>query len=65
MATQRGYYREEMERAIANLEMALTHLSRVVAAYQEAHPEVSDPIKACGDGIVAIAEVIQQIHETV
>lgn len=65
MATKRGYYLEEIDRAISNLEMALTHIARVVEAYKEAHPDISDAAKSCGDGIVVIGETLQQIHEMI
>jgi hypothetical protein len=65
MATQRGYYREELERTITNLEMALTHIARVVEAYQEAHPEISDKAAECGNALLMVAEVIQSIHESI
>ncbi len=65
MATARGYYREELQRAIDNLEMALTHLARVVDAYKEAHPEISDKVLECGNGLVMIAEIIRSIHESI
>lgn len=65
MATKRGYYREELERAVDNLEMALTHLSRVVAAYAAAHPDISAQVKMAGDAIVEIALVLKKIHDTI
>ena len=65
MATQRGYYREEMERAANNINMALTHLVRVVEAYAEAHPEVSQAITAAGDGLVVARDVILQVREAI
>lgn len=65
MATMRGYYLEEFDRATNNLEMCLTHLARIVEAYKEAHPEVSNPVKECGDAIVIIAETLIKIKETI
>lgn len=65
MASARGYYKEEMKRAIDNLEMALTHLARVVEAYQAPHPEISEKIRECGDGLVMIAEIIRSVEESV
>ena len=65
MASARGYYKEEMKRSIDNIEMALTHLARVIEAYRKAHPEISEKIKECGDGLVMIAEIIRSIEETV
>lgn len=65
MATQRGYYREELERSVANIEMALTHLTRVIEAYEKAHPEISQKVAECGEGLVVIAEVIGSIHDAI
>lgn len=65
MASARGYYKEEMNRSIDNIEMALTHLARVVEAYQQAHPEIAEKIKECGDGLVMIAEIIRSVEESV
>lgn len=65
MATQRGYYKEELDRAIKNLEMSLTHLSRVIEAYSEAHPDIAAKVAECGEGIVTIAEVIASINEVI
>lgn len=65
MATKRGYYREELERAVDNLEMALTHIARVVTAYQEAHPEVSQVAESAGNAIVEVAIVLKKLHESI
>ena len=65
MATQRGYYREEMERATNNIEMALTHLTRVMDAYRDAHPDISEAIKQCCDAIVMVGETVLSIHDSV
>lgn len=65
MATKRGYYREEMERAVSNLEMALTHLVRVGGAYSEAHPEVTEKINEVCEALVTIGEIIQSIHDNI
>lgn len=65
MATQRGYYKEELRRSIDNIEMALTHLARVVAAYQEAHPDIAKSVRECGDALVTVGEVITKIEERI
>ncbi len=65
MATARGYYKEELDRSIANLEMALTHLARVIDAYKEHHPDIAEKIKECGDGLVMIAEIIRSVNESI
>lgn len=65
MATKRGYYRGEMLRAIDNIEMALTHITRVIDAYKDPHPEVSETAKQCGDALVMVAETILKLHESV
>lgn len=65
MATKRGYYREELQRSKDNLEMSLTHLYRVIEAYQEAHPEISEQVGMIGNAIVEIAEAIQQLHDSI
>ena len=65
MATQRGYFKEELDRSVANIEMALTHLSRVIEAYSEAHPDIALKIAECGEGLVTIAEVIHSVNEAI
>lgn len=65
MATQRGYYREELLRAINNLDMGQTHLARVVIAYEEAHPEVSIPIAQVFDAITEMRAVITKVYESI
>lgn len=65
MATRRGYFREELLRSKDNLEMALTHLVRVRDAYEQQHPEVSDKVQLIGDAIVAAAEAIQTLHDSI
>lgn len=65
MATQRGYYKEELKRSVDNIEMALTHLDRVINAYKEAHPEISDLVQACGDALVMVADNLNKINETI
>ncbi len=65
MATKRGYYREELERAVDNLEMALTHLSRIIDAYKDAHPEIAQTVFMTGEGLVTAAEVLKKIHDQI
>ena len=65
MATERGYYKEELDRSIHNLEMALTHLSRVMEAYEKPHPEIATQVTECGEAIVLIAETIGKINESI
>lgn len=65
MATERGYYREEMLRAVNNIEMALTHLTRLVIAYEKDHPDISNQIKQVCEGLVMCGEVVTQIHDQI
>lgn len=65
MATERGYYREEMERSIKNIEMALMHLTRVINKYAEPHPEIASQVQECGEALVLIGEAIQSIHDSI
>lgn len=65
MATKRGYYREEMLRAIDNIEMALTHLSRIIEAFAPQHPEIASQVKELGDAMVEIAEILKAIHDKI
>lgn len=65
MATQRGYMRSELLRAIENITMALTHLARIVDAYKVHHPEVSQYAQNIGDALVTIAENIQSLHDSI
>ncbi len=65
MATERGYYRAEMERAINNIEMALTHIARIVEAYRMAHPDISSQANEIGEALVLIGDAIQALHDSV
>jgi hypothetical protein len=65
MATKRGYYRSELLRSIKNIEMALTHLLRVVEAYSGPHPEVAIQAGQIGQSLAMIAELIQQLHDDI
>ncbi len=65
MATKRGYYREELERAISNIEMALTHLVRVIEAYQGPHPEIAEQVLSAGEGLEMAGEIIKKVHEQI
>lgn len=65
MATKRGYYRAELERSIDNIEMALTHLARVVDAYKEHYPDISSKVEELGNALVTIAELIRSVHDAI
>jgi hypothetical protein len=65
MATRRGYYRAEMKRAVANIEMALTHLVRLIEPYSQAHPEISSAIEDICSALVAIGEAIEKVHDSI
>lgn len=65
MATTRGYMLQELDRANVNIEMALTHLARVIAAYEKYHPEISEQVRTCGDALVTVAETIKSIHDSI
>jgi len=65
MATRRGYYRAELLRAIENIVMALTHLTRVVDAYAKDYPEISKYTQQIGEALVVIAENIQSLHDSI
>lgn len=65
MATKRGYYREELERSVDNIEMSLTHLARVIEAYEQDHKDISDIIRQAGNALVEVANVIQRVHDQI
>ncbi len=65
MATRRGYYRGELLRAVENITMALTHLTRIVEAYEKDYPEISHHVQEIGDAMVAIADLIKALHDTI
>lgn len=65
MATRRGYFLEELQRAKENLEWSLTHLARIVEAYQEPHPEIANQATEIGNAIVMIADAIQKLHDSI
>jgi len=65
MATKRGYYREELKRAQDNLEMCLTHISRVIDAYKDDHPDIADHALQVGDMIVYLIQAIETIRQEI
>lgn len=65
MATQRGYYRSELLRAIENIAMCLTHLARIVDAYALHYPEISQQAQNIGDVLVNCAEKIKELHDNI
>lgn len=65
MATRRGYYRAELLRAVDNIEMALTHLSRVVDAYAPDYPEIAKYVQQIGDALVIITDNIKSLHDSI
>lgn len=65
MSTARGYYREELRRAINNICMCLTHLERVEKAYKEYHPEISQSVYALITLLITIAETLEEIHDQI
>lgn len=65
MASKRGYYKEELRRSIDNIEMALTHLTRVIEAYNKDHPEISNPVSECGNALVLVGETLGKIEESI
>lgn len=65
MATQRGYYRSELLRALNNIAMALTHLARLVEAYSVDHPEIAEQLTQACEGLSMVAEVVLKIHDSI
>lgn len=55
---ERQTYRQELDRAIGNLDWALEHLRRMAVAYQEHHPEVSEVCELAAIGLVTTQELI-------
>jgi hypothetical protein len=65
MATRRGYYRAELERANNHVEIILMHLARVLEAYGPQHPEIALMAEEIGDALVKVHEAIYKIHEMI
>ncbi len=65
MATMRGYYRAELLRAITNIEMALTHMVRIVAAYADQHPEIANQAAEICEGLEIAGRAIQALHDSI
>lgn len=65
MATQRGYYREELERATKNIDMCFVHLVRVLEAYAVPHPEIASQVQVAGDGLDMVRSIIVKIHDSI
>ena len=63
MATQRGAMLAEMDRSIANITMALTHLDRVGDAYIEHYPEVTMAILAICETLIMSGDIIEKLKE--
>lgn len=65
MATKRGYYRAELLRAIDNIEMALTHITRIIEAYEKDHKDVSQMATQIGQMLVTVGELVQRLHDSI
>jgi hypothetical protein len=61
----RKAYKRELERVISNLEWALTHLARVVDAYEQDHPDISQAAETIGHGIAIAADATQKLNERI
>lgn len=61
MATKRGYLKEELRRAVNNIDSAKLHLSRVGEAFEDVYPVVSRAVALL---IATLNEVITIINKT-
>lgn len=57
----RQTYRQELDRAIGNLDWAMEHVRRMSVAYQEHHPEVSEVCELAGGGLMAVQELLTNL----
>jgi hypothetical protein len=57
-ANVRQHYRQELDRAVGNLDWCLEHLRRMAVAYQEHHPEVTEVCELAAIGTITVQELV-------
>jgi hypothetical protein len=57
--------RQEMRRAIGNLEWALEHLARVIITYKDEHPEIAAPLVDAAQTLEIVISTVQAVEENV
>ena len=55
--------KQELKRAIGNLEWALDHLARVIIVYKDEHIEVAAPLVDAATALEAVIEVIKTVDD--
>lgn len=65
MATKRGYYLQELERAKDNLNLIFTHVYRFEQAYRPAHPELADVALSIIETLSLIDDTLQKLHDSI
>ena len=57
----RQTYRQELDRAIGNLDWAMEHVRRMAVAYEEAHPEVTQVCELAAGGMMVIQDLLANL----
>ena len=61
----RHTYRDELNRAIGNIDWCMEHLRRMAEAYREHHEEVSETCELFAVGLYQIQEGIARLKEMI
>lgn len=59
---ERQTYKQELERAIGNIDWAVEHLRRVAETYRPHHEEVSEVCEVACVGLVTAQEVMKALQ---
>lgn len=65
MASTRGLMKQELRRALGNIEWAINHIARVTQTYLEVHPEIAYPLIEVLEALDKIAEAVKEIEENI
>lgn len=57
--------KRELDRAMNNIDWAISHLYGIIEQYKELHPEVSDPLIEAGTGLFLIKDVIEKVKDSI
>jgi hypothetical protein len=61
----RQTYRQELDRAMGNLDWAMEHLRRMAETYKPHHEEVAEVCELAGAGLLMIQELMVKLKEMI
>lgn len=64
-ANARQTYKQEMERAIGNLDWGIEHCRRIAEAYREHHEEVSEVCELAAMGMITVQELLRALEKMI